>query len=299
MTLRYPVTKGAGTTTRLALLLWGPASSGKTTWAATAPGNKLWITFGDNEHVTVMGRKDVWVMDLSGEKAEDVFRHGIGDSPYGLDKYLADDEIGKEIETIVIDSLSAIQFLALEKAVADKVGAAPSKNFIPTMQAPGRGAYGGRNMNLVGLMKSILRMTARHGVNVIFTAHESDPNTHPDGTIESIRMSLGGQLINTMSSHMSEIWNLRQEPGGQRNRIVTVRLHGYRKPLKTRMFLQNGESSFILNYNPDLPDEAKGQMSIASFYYQWRDKNNRIPVPSNRRREEAADNVAQVFKDTV
>jgi hypothetical protein len=282
--------KGTETKSRLSLLLWGPQGGGKTTFAATAPGGKLWVSFGDNEHVTVQGRKDVWIMDYSDSSSEEVFEHGVGLNPFGLDKLLHDET---QIETVVIDSLTQVQYLALEKSVNDKLG--KSGNFIPTMQCPGRGAYGGRNSLTLEVVRAVLRVTAKHQVNVIFTAHERDPNTRIDSkgveVIEEIRVTLGGQLKNQVACQMSEIWNLRQEPGGKRNRIITTRVSGYRNPMKTRMFMQNGEASFILNYNPDLPDDDPRQMTISRFLDQWYGGNaGRIPMPTNRRGGDITDN---------
>jgi AAA domain len=294
--MKWKVTKGTETKSRLSLLLWGPQGGGKTTFAATAPGDKLWISFGDNEHVSVQGRKDVWIMDMADATSDDVFKHGVGSNPFGLDSYLLDE---KNIETVVVDSLTQVQYLALEKSVNDKLGI--SKVFVPSMQAPGRSAYGGRNSLTLEIVRAVLRVTAKHQVNVIFTAHERDPKTKMDSRgleiIEAIYITLGGQLMNQVACQMSEIWNLRQEPGGKRNRIVTTRVSGYRTPLKTRMFLQNGEASFILKYDPNLPDEAQGQMTIKRFLDQWNEsKMVRIPMPANRRGGDETDNAVQALK---
>ena len=63
---KFPIRRGAESALRLTMLLWGSAGAGKTTYAATAPGDKLWFSFGDSEHASVAGRSDVFVMDLSG-----------------------------------------------------------------------------------------------------------------------------------------------------------------------------------------------------------------------------------------
>ena len=55
----FEITSDDTTSRRMTILLWGPAGDGKTTWAATAPGRKFWLSFGDNEHQTVLDRKDV------------------------------------------------------------------------------------------------------------------------------------------------------------------------------------------------------------------------------------------------
>jgi AAA domain len=287
----FPIKRGVDSGVRLSMLLWGSAGAGKTTWAATAPGDKLWISFGEGEHVSVSGRADVFVMDLSNVPADEIFKHGIGANPFGLDRELYD---RRNLKTVVVDNLTAVQYLGLQKAVADGLGA--GKGFTPTMQAPGRAAYGGRNANLIGLMKSMLSITGKHKVNIIFTAHENDPVTRVDNkgveSVDHISMGLGGQLVNNVSAQLSEIWNFRQEPGGKRNRIVTTRVSGHRKPMKTRMFSQKGESSFIVNYDPDKPDNALGQMTIASFWERWLKGNmQRIPVPSTRKGGDDVDNV--------
>src|SRR6478609_9907931 len=61
----FPVKSGADKNVRMVMLLWGQAGTGKTTFAATAPGNKLWLSFGDNEHVPVAHRSDVYPLSCS------------------------------------------------------------------------------------------------------------------------------------------------------------------------------------------------------------------------------------------
>ena len=287
---RFPIKRGTEAGVRLSMLMWGQAGTGKTTWAATAPGDKLWLSFGDNEHASVSHRSDVYVMDLSAIPADQVFLHGISNNPFGLDNELAE---RKGIKTVVCDSLTAIQYLGLQKAVTDRLGASPS--FVPSMQAPGRAAYGGRNANLIGIMKSLLYVTGKHKVHIVFTAHENDPITRVDNkgveSVESIGMSLGGQLVNNVSAQISEIWNFRQEAGGKRNRIVTTRISGMRKPMKTRMFSQKGESSFTVTYDPDKPGTAPGQLTIAGFWEQWlRNGMQKIGVPTTRAGGDNEDN---------
>jgi hypothetical protein len=288
MTNIFPVRKGLDAVPRLSMILWGLAGVGKTTWAATAPGEKLWLSFGDSEHMSVIHRSDVSVMELFRVSHTDIFRHGIGPDPFNIGTYLQEH---KEIETVVVDSITVMQQAALEKAVDDKVG--QSRNFTPTLQVPGLGAFGGRNQNLLQLMKSILMVTARFDVHCIMTAHEEDPSMKMINGIESverINMSLGGKLVNLVSSRVSEIWNMRLESSRKRQRIITTRPSGYRHPMKTRMFSQKGEAAFTLTYDADKADE--GQMTIADFYYKWVEGGcMRLPVPSNRIGGDAEDNV--------
>jgi len=288
----FPTKRGAEANVRFSMLLWGPSGSGKTTLAATAPGDKLWLSFDEGEHISVIGRreKDIYYKDFVGIGYEEVFKHGAGSSPFGLDKELYE---SRNIKTVVVDNLTAIQYMALQKAVGDGIGR--SKVFEPSMQSPGIPAYGGRNQNLIGLVRSLITVTAKHRVNIIFTAHEADPvmkrERTGEETILHITMGLGGQLINGMTGSLSEIWNLRQDAGGKRSRICTVRVSGNRKPMKTRIFDQKGESSFVVNYDASLPDNAPGQMTLASLWERWlKGGMQRIPVPSTRRGGDAEDN---------
>lgn len=284
----FPAKTGPDDNVRMVMLLWGQANVGKTTWAATAPGNKLWLSFGDNEHVPVSHRKDVYRIELFGLSHDEIFKHGVGTNPFGIKSIIAE----QRIKTIVCDSLTAVQDLALSKAVADKIGG--SDKFVPSMAQPGRSAFGGRNQFLLEIMRAVAGVGAVTGCHVIFTSHENDPQTRTEGgveTIDLISMSLGGQLVNKVSHRISEIWNFRQEQGGARNRIITTRISAKRRPMKTRMFDQHGSASFVLNYNPDKPDNAPGQMTIAGFHEQWvRSGLKRIPVPDNRKGGDDKDN---------
>lgn len=272
---KYPVQHGPETPSRMAIILWGPPGDGKTTWAATAPGVKLWLSFGDNEHLPVSDREDVHVVNLAGLGFEDLFKETAGDNPFNLDRYLAENEV---IETVVIDSLTAIEYKGLQRAVANKVGA--SNRFTPTMEAPGMSAYGGRNANVIEAMSGLLKVTAKHNVHVIFTAHEADPTLDKEGNIQYIAIALGGKIVNNMSWRLSEVWHFMQQRSGNRDRQLTVRAYGQRKPMKTRMFDQKGDAQFVIQYDPDKPDDAPGQHTIAGFYRQWIDNGKRrIPPP--------------------
>ena len=271
----FPVQSAVEAPSRMALLLWGQAGAGKTTWAATAPGDKLWLSFGDNEHVSISHRKDVHVVSLADVSYDELFKHGGSDNPFGLDRFLAENE---NFETVVVDSATAIQYRGLQKAVADKVGA--GRGFTPTMQVPGMAAYGGRNSNLLEVVSGILRVTAKHNCHVVITAHEDDPVMKQEGNaeiIDYIAINLGGKLINNVSWRLSEIWNIRALTNGER--VVTVRTHGQRRPMKSRMFNQSQSAFFTLGYTPDKPD--KNQMTIASFHNAWIDNGKRkIDVPN-------------------
>src|SRR5689334_12285101 len=85
-----PVETGSEEVTRMAILLWGASTAGKSTFAATAPGQKLWLTIGDNEHASVKHRKDVLVANYSGVSLEKFWQDAQNDNPFGLDKFLSE-----------------------------------------------------------------------------------------------------------------------------------------------------------------------------------------------------------------
>lgn len=252
---------------RMAVLLWGPAGAGKTTYAATAPGKKLWLSMGDNEHVTVQGRKDVQFVKLYEMELDRFFSEAESDNPFGLDTFLAEHT---EIETLVFDSATALAFRALQKAIKDQIG--KSATFRPSIEAPGISAYGARNGLVLACLTGLLRVTAKHNVHLIVTAHEADPTMRKEGNtelIDYIGIMLGGQLVNNMSWRLSEIWYFDEVDSGQNKgkRRLAVRPTRLRRPMKTRMFINSGPADFVINYTPDKPD--KGQQTIASFYDKW------------------------------
>lgn len=264
--------------TRMAILLWGLATVGKSTFAATAPGHKLWLSFGDNEHVSIAHRKDVTVAPLHGLGLDDLFKHAQNDDPFGLDKALSENQ---HITTVVGDSLTAITFRALQKSVRDGVG--KSRTFTPTMEMPGQSAYGGRNGIVLETVTGLLRVTAKHGVHLVLTAHEADATTRKDekgnDIIDFITVMLGGQLMNNMTYRLSEIWYMSERSG---NRFLAVRPVRQRRPMKTRMFSGLDDPEFRLAYDAEKPD--KGQMTIAKWYDQWAAGGYvKIPVPGSKK----------------
>lgn len=274
-----PITAQAGkeTPSRMAIILWGAATCGKTTFAATAPGHKLWFSFGDNEHVSVSNRDDVIVADVSHMDYEELFKHAQSENPFGLDSVLADNT---HIETVVVDSLTAIEYKALQKSVLGlKTGA--GRGFVPSMESPGIAAYGGRNAILIAVMTGFLRVTAKYGVHIIFTSHEADPHMSEDGKqIEYYTVQLGGKLVNNVTWRLSEIWYMSQDTTGTRERKLAVRPTRKRRPMKTRMFDTKDEPEFVVKYDSEKPDDAPGQMTIADWYDSWIDGGKvRIALP--------------------
>lgn len=282
------VQSGPEMPSRMALLLWGSATCGKTTFSATAPGHKLWLSFGDQEHVSVMHRPDVSVANLSELSVSDLFKHAQSDNPFGLDQFLSENP---KTKTVVCDSLTAITFRALQHSVQKGVGRG-DRGFTPTMEAPGQGAYGGRNAIVLEVVTGLLRVTARHGVHIIITAHEADPTNRIEGgkeIIDYIGVMLGGQLVNNMTWRLSEIWYMslnqygkKDSDGNPTERRLAVRPVRLRKPMKTRMFTSKGKPEFNLVYDPDRSDDYKGQMTIANWYAEWSYAGKKLEIPNGK-----------------
>lgn len=258
---------------RMTILIWGSAGDGKTTFAATAPGKKLWLSFGDNEHQSVSDRDDVEVMHLYRYRYDEVLKHGRSPDPFGLDHILADDE---KIETVIVDSVTALTDMALRQAVADKLGA--GKGFTPSMEHPGMSAYGGRNAITLEVLTNLFRITAKHNVHLILTAHEADPEKDKEGVVMYITIMLGGKLVNNVTWRLSEIWYLSQDSRGRQLAVRPTRKH---RPMKSRMFTGIGEPEFMLLYDSNKAD--KGQMTITGFYEQWVKRGAKLTIPQSRR----------------
>lgn len=279
----FEVKSGKETPSRMAVVIWGPATCGKTTFAATAPGKKLWISLGDNEHITVAHREDVVIVDVSNLGYQDLFKQAQNDNPFGLDKFLSENQ---DVCTVVLDSVTALEYKALQKAVGEGIGRSARNSFVPTMELPGISAYGGRNAIVLQTLTGVLRVTAKHNVHVIFTAHEADPvMIEGQGTVDYYAIQLGGKLINNVTWRLSEIWYMFQETTGDRKRGIAVRPTRKRKPMKSRMFRMNEDADFVLDYDAELPDDAPGQMTIAQWYDAWMDNDKgkiSIPKPATK-----------------
>jgi len=222
----------------------------------------------------------VLIADFSALGYDDLFKHAQSDNPFGLDKILSD---RSDIKTVVVDSATAIAYRALQKAVSDGLG--KGKMFNPTMEAPGIAAYGGRNAIVLETLTGFLRVTAKHSVNIVITAHEDDPTMRTElqggrsvEVVDFIGVQLGGKLVNNMTWRLSEIWNLREV---NNKRMLTVRNYGQRRPMKTRMFTAKEVPQIELVYDPSVPDTNKGQMTITAWHEDWLNHGRRgLPIPS-------------------
>lgn len=261
---------------RIALLLWGDFGVGKTTFAATAPGKKLWLNVDPDGYTAIRHRigHDVILSDLVGLNNVDFFRQMQNENPLSLDAFLEDHP---EIETIVLDSATAMRDRAIHMAVDKGVGKSQKSGFTPTIEEPGMSAYGARNAIVLECVSGLLRVTAKHNRHCIILAHEADPEKDDKGLILYITMNLGGQLYQGMGYRFSEIWYISQDPARDQRRLA-IRPTRLRRPMKTRMFRADQESEFVLNYDATKPDN-KQRHTIAAWYDAWMNSGEKLDVP--------------------
>lgn len=249
--------------TRLSMMLWGAAGSGKTTLAASGPGNKLLVNFDPDGPASLGTRDDVSILDLSNQK-HTIVEKFKSDDPFNLSKVLSSDDAP---DTLIIDSLTSYSQYAVEQGIALTKGA--------TVERPSPGAYGARNALTLRLISGMLRLTGRYNKNIIFVSHEDAPTTDDSGSVLYITMMLGGKLPDQAALQISEVWFMQDVD--QKRRIL-VRAGRNRKPMKSRMFDTRTKSEFFSLYDPDNGWDSKG--SINSFYEEWlANGRNKIQVP--------------------
>lgn len=255
-----PVQSASDSVSRLTMLLWGQSGAGKTTWACSAPGKKLLINFDPDGFKSVAYRDDVDVLDVSdqGHKILEQFTKQP-DDPFKLSSAI------EAYDTIILDSITSLSQLALERGVALSAGRT-SGGTPSTIEFPGLQGYGARTTISVLALKSLLRVTGRYDKNFIAITHEDDPTKDDKGNTLYISMMLGGKIQNNVALQISEIWFLEAT---ERERRVLVKPARGRRPMKTRIFNQD-KPEFILKYNADKPDTEQDD-TLAAIYQRWLD----------------------------
>lgn len=254
-----PVASASDAVTRFSGLFWGPSGAGKTTWACSAPGKKLLINFDPDGFKSVAYRDDVDVLDLS-DQGHKILEKLRGDDPLKLSEHLAN------YDTVILDSVTSLSQLALERGVA--LAASNTSGGTPaTLEFPGLQGYGARTTVSVAALKSLLRVTGRYNKNFIAITHEDDPTTDAKGNTLFISMMLGGKIKNNVALQISEIWFIQDTDKGRR---VLVRPARGRQPMKTRMFKSEIGPEFTLTFDANKPDAGQPG-AISELYKQWVD----------------------------
>jgi len=255
------VNKSKGTIKRVSMLLWGLPGCGKTHFANTAPGKRLWINFDPDGTSALAYSEDTLVLDYSAETLG-YMEQCKTMNPFDLDSILKNDP---SIQTVVIDSVSRF----VSNAVQFSIGRAPGATF----ENPGPAGYGFRNRFTIGLVNGVLIATGKHNKHVIFIGHEGQPQTNESGVIQAISILLGGDLQVTVPQQISEVW--RMTDNGLERR-VTVRQIGLAKPMKTRMFDTTSGYDFIASNKVNA-----SKVDLAVLFKEWQDGNyEKLKLPT-------------------
>lgn len=179
-----------------------------------------------------------------------------------------------EYSSVIIDSLSTYGQVALNDAVRSKVGA--SKDFTPSMEAPGLGAYGARKQYIIAAIRNNLKATASVGAHCFFTAHEGEPERNAKGDIVGdISLTLSDKTTNEAGLTVSELWHLRKKDKAWTLSISPCR---GRSPMGSRLFIQNAEPEFEVKYDPNKP--LTQPHSIATWIADWEaGGRKKLPIP--------------------
>ncbi len=244
------------------MFLWGLPGCGKTHFANTAPGKKLWLNFDDSGLASLGSAEDVLVKDYTTEP--DSCINQVKDSdPFGIG---TDIKNHPEINTVIVDSVTAFVSRAVAYSAGHKY--APGAVF----ENPGPAGYGFRNRFTLGLCKSILLATAKHDKHCIFIGHEDTPTLGKENVIQEITVLLGGSLKAEVPSQISEVWHMQER---NLTRYMQVRQVGLYKPMKTRMFDASKSSEFTVSTpaNPSL-------VTLSDLFERWAANNyNKLELP--------------------
>ena len=252
---------------RFAGLIWGPAGSGKTVLASTAPGRKLFLCFDPDGDMSLADRGDCEVLRLYKVNPITVVGECRKPDPYGLTRYLNEHPL---VETIVFDSMTMFAYMALQEAV--------NQNKTPrnkvSMENPSQAGYAYRNAIVLGAATNFLALTAKTNRNIVFTTHERAPEYDDEGNIVNITMILSMNLANQIGLRINEVWHLRDTGGLQRT--ISVRPHSRLTPMKTRMFdADKPQFAWYFDANTLIGE------GIADWWAAWKNgQGKKIALPS-------------------
>jgi hypothetical protein len=246
----------------LNILLWGDSGSGKTTLAATAPGKKLYVLFDAGGALSLTDRDDIAVLDLTTEPAIRVMAMFRGADPYDLGKIL---QAHPEFETIVLDSCTALAYLALQEAVTRAGGKI-------SLEQPGMNGYTWRNATILRIISALMQLCARYKRHFIAITHEDAPTRTAEGDVSSITMALSDSVANQVGLRLNEVWHVSDNG---KERVIAVRPCRMRRPMKTRLFDATAPE-FVWHYDPN----TQSGEGIADWYHAWQERaGKKQPLP--------------------
>lgn len=231
---------------RMRVLLWAPPGSGKTSLAGTFPG----VVFIDLDGgLKVL--KSKWYTEWLG-KQPDLIGFETFDNTYdsygvytdtkgfwNAIKFINDlPKSAPETKTIVIDSLTVLQSLAMHVGIDAAGGAKRSqtKNAAKTSHTllPTQADFGAE-MNVV---EQFMTQLVKLPYNIICTAHERETNSDSGAVIRREPYLIGSSIRALIAKWFDEVWYLDVDMKGNR-KLVTNQTNILRAN-KSRLGVQNG-----------------------------------------------------------
>lgn len=168
----------------LKVVIYGKPGTGKTTFASTFPKPAILIDIGENGYLGVKNTQGLEI--VKAKEIEDIET---------LYWYLKDNRDG--IKTVIIDTVSALQDLALEEQRLAKNSKISKEHYgdFGTMTKKDWGEISSR-------LKSLITDYRDLNMNVVFIAHERVFNSEEEDT-EGIDPSVGPRLMPSVSSTMN------------------------------------------------------------------------------------------------
>lgn len=252
---------------RMSGVIWGQAKCGKTTLLTSLPGKKLFVMVDPDGDQSLPDREDIHIVRLY-EEPDDVILRWLTDK---FPTFIRKNE--QSFDSVIVDSLSTFGTAALNEAIRAKVG--QSRDFTPSIEAPGLGAYGARTQYIGTMVSKVLRATSSVGIHCFFTAHEDEPDRDKNGVVLGITPTLSGKATNIVGLNVSELWFMSKADKKWRLAISPCRS---RSPMGSRIFDVTGEPEFDLKFNPEKGLDQPH--SIATWFQQWEaGGRKKLPLP--------------------
>lgn len=269
---KYEAKSIADTVNRLSLLLWGQSGCGKTSLAASAPKDILYVMFDDNGAASLGGASGITIVDLSDAPNSMVmdFREEDGIFFKGLYQLL---QTNPRFKTVVFDSVTTFSEKAMIHGVHVAKSTPKGQAQGVTLEDPGYAGYGNKNTWVKLLVRNALRVTRAAGVNCILICHEDKPDKDTKGNAIAYSILLGSSLAQQAPIDLSEVWWM-YDTGTERR--VVLRNAKLRSPMKTRMFDTNTGIEFTVKYDAR-KDAGPG---LRDWIADWSKSGyQKIPVP--------------------
>lgn len=243
---------------RLNLMLWGMSGIGKTLFASTAPGKKLWLSF-DPDGLSTLNfapeKENIETVDLS-KSNYSIVRQGCNENCFGIEMYLRDNTF----DTVVFDSATTYLDLCL------RLGIEGIKN--ATMELPSMAGYAKKNSYFKQTMINLIRLTGKYNKHLIIIAHQDNGKMDEIGNLIEIAPMIGGSNGQSIAIMLSEIWFLGNFNG--KRKVMFAPFSTY-KLMKSRMIDLDKCKQIEWNYNLET-----GGHGLNTWYEQWLKSDSKI-----------------------